>query len=436
MKTKFIAICMSLLTPLCACSFPSGYTQVSAKPSLSAEASDEPAGPAEIPLSGLLTEGLTTHTIDSPRITGEFMSAMSGFSIGLFRLCAEKGENVVLSPASAYTALGMAAVGAEGETLKQFEKVLGSGGSLPETLKAYRALLDKLTKNEGGTTVSFANSVWFDTSRVIPKKAFLQDNVDWFSADVFSEGFSDPSTVKTINGWVGDKTKDRITEIVQEIDASAVVYLINAVCFDAKWSLPFGKAYEGVFKAPGGKADAELMDVTGSFEIVDSGDLTGVLLPYDDGVYSFLAVMPKKSKPLEDVVKKISADTIPTLLESRERKACKVTLPKFKIESTLPMSDAIKELGIVNAFDQRLAGFGRLGTSEGNIYISDVLQKAYISVDEAGTEAAAATSVIMQATGRLADHIAMVFDRPFIYAIIENDTGLPLFIGALNDPSK
>ncbi len=436
MKYKLFIISLAIITALCSCTLPSGYTQTPEKPSPSSSEPSAQKAASDIPASGLLTAGLKAHTIDSPQITGGLVSAMSDFSIELFKRCAKDGENVVLSPASAYTALGMAAVGAEGNTLKQFEKLLGSGKSLPETLTAYRALLDALTKDAGNTAVSFANSIWVDTARVTVNKSFLQDNVDWFNADVFSEDFSDKATVDAINAWVSDRTKNRIDRLVEEIDQDVIMYLINAVSFDAKWGIPFEEAYEGKFNAPGGKLDTELMDVAGSFGVVESGEFQGVVLPYDDGVYSLLAFMPKKSKPIEDVINKLNAETIPMLLESRELSSCKVTLPKFKTESTLPLETVLIDMGLADAFDGNAASFGKLGAAQGqSIYIGDVLQKAYISVDEAGTEAAAATSVTMRTTGAVINPEEIVFNRPFVYAVVENETGIPLFIGALNNPS-
>lgn len=436
MRIKLAAVGTVLLFLVCGCSIPSDYyTAPTVQPELSGDVSAAtPTKSTEIPKNGLLTENLSAHTIDSPEVTEALTSAFTDFSVGLFQRCLEPGVNRVFSPVAAYTALGMAAVGSDGDTLTQFEKVIGGGSPLNDTLKAYHKALDLISRELGATKVRMANSLWLDTKSMEPKKAYLQDNVDWFGSEVYSENLGEGATLEKIGAWARERTEGRIGASVAEIPPDTAMLLVSAVCFDGAWKVPFEEPADGRFKAPGGGVDATFISATGSFEMVESGELKGVLLPFDDDAHGFMALIPSKSKTLEEAVGKMTGATLSALMESRVSAPVKVTLPVFHTASDYFLRKAVIDMGLTKPFEAGVANLSRLAVAaDSPLCIGDLFQTACISVDRYGTRADAEPGTLMSVTDVQADH-ALLFDRPFLYAVVELETGFPLLIGTLNSP--
>ena len=356
------------------------------------------------------------------------IEAMTGFGVALLQNAIES-SNPLISSLSIDAALSMTANGAVGETKAQMETVLGAD---TEALCAYFSALQNSLNDD--KQLKLANSIWLkDTPTLHVEEAFLQKNADAFGAGIFSAPF-DASTVKSINSWVSQNTDKMIPEMLSEIQQDTVMYLINALAFDAKWESVFetSDVWDGTFTARGGAQQ------TGSFlhgveyRYLSDTNAEGFLKTYAGGKYAFAALLPEEGTSLEDYTAALTGERLHAILTSPKEEAVEMSMPKFKTDFTVELSDSLKSLGMPDAFDSLLADFSSLGTSdEGNLYISSVLHKTFIQVDEAGTKAGAATAVAMKTESAAMYPHSVFLTRPFLYMIVDLETGLPIFLGAL-----
>lgn len=338
-------------------------------------------------------------------------------------------ENPLVSPLSVASALSMTANGAVGETKTQMEQTLGAGTG---NLNAYFSVLQASLGND--KQLKAANSIWMkDSGTLHVEDAFLQQNADSYAAEIYSAPFDD-STKTAINDWVSKHTDKMIPKILDEIPSDAVMYLVSALAFDAKWDRPF-KSYEvwdGAFTARNGQ------EQTGDFlhgavgQYLSDEHAEGFLKPYADGKYAFAALLPDETTNIENYVNQLTGERLHAILASPIDESVEIALPKFKAEFSAELSENLKALGMTDAFDGANADFTAFGTSdEGNIYISRVLHKTFIQVDEEGTKAAAATAVEATTESAALYPHSVLLNRPFVYMIVDLETGLPIFLGAL-----
>lgn len=385
-----------------------------------------------------LTEGITANEIDTAGAKlEEGAKEASEFALRLISLALESGdENVVISPVSAYLALAMAANGAKGDTLAEFTKTLGGNLDLREINLCSRSLINHLTKTAGSTRLSISDSVWMKKNGFAANKDFLQAAVDYFNAEAFTSDFDDPKAVKDVNQWIKKNTNGLIKEMLQEISPDTVMLLINTLYMKAGWASPFEKVYnfQGDFtKADGSKVQTTFMSQVKNLQYLKTDTAKGILLPYDDQRLGFVALLPEDGKTTADVLSSVT--DVKALIESAENVSVQLSLPKFKIEYKLTMNDILKAAGIKLAFDEQKADLSGLGTAMGNLYIGEVLQKVVIEVNEEGTEAAAATVIDIRTTSALLGDVTLTFDKPFIYMVVDLESGIPLFIGQMDNPA-
>ena len=360
----------------------------------------------------------------------EAATALTGFGAMLLQNAMEK-TNPLVSPLSVASALSMTVNGALGETKTQMEQALGADTG---SLNAYFSVLQAYLKDN--QQMKLANSIWMkDTDTLHVEDVFLQQNVDVFDAGIYSAPFDD-TTKKAINDWVKKNTDGMIPEIIDRISPDTVMYLVNALAFDAKWERPFksNEVRERKFTARNGQEQTGefLCGVAGQYLRDENAE--GFLKPYEGGRYAFAALLPDEDTGIEDYISQLTGERLHAILTSPAEESTEFALPKFKTEFSAELSESLKSLGMTDAFDGERADFTALGTSdEGNIYISRVLHKTFIQVDEKGTKAGAATAVDM-ATESAAEYPHSVYlERPFLYMIVDRDTGLPVFLGVLTE---
>lgn len=392
--------------------------------------------PIATPLSVTnLMEKITASKTPIKTADSDFIFNSADFALELFKKSASSDENSMISPLSVLLALSMTANGADGNTLAQMEKVLGSSFTIDELNEYLRGYIGSLTSTDKAK-LSIANSIWFrsDDNSIQVNKDFLQTNADYYNADAYSAAF-DEQTLTDINNWVSDKTDGLITSILDKIPGEAVMYLINAMVFDAAWQEVYSKEQisEGTFNADNGTAQTVSMMRSEESKYLDDGKATGFIKPYADGQYSFVALLPNADVSIQDYIASMTGEGFTGTIANAKSGVVYATLPKFTSEYKIEMNAALNSLGIEDAFSSQLADFSRLGNSSlGNIFISSVLHKTYISVDELGTKAGAVTSVEMSVTSMpVTDYYTVTLDRPFVYAIVDNNTNLPLFIGSV-----
>jgi serine protease inhibitor len=348
--------------------------------------------------------------------------------------------NSVVSSVSAYFALAMAANGAEGATLAQFEEALGL--PINELDALCRDLITRLSATEGDTIMNIADSVWADDDKITVYESFLQNCVDYFGAEVYTTDLPSTEALAAINDWVKIKTEGLIDKLHDDLySEDTVLVLLNTIYFKATWAEQFdANATDARFftLADGSEVSCDFLNAAESHRsYIHTDSAEGVLLPYNDGKTAFLALRPINGESIADFAMALTPAALTGYIDAAEDTLINLAMPKFDIAYELQMNDILKSLGLTEAFDPDAADFSRLGESAyGNIFISEVYQKARIKVDEAGTEAAAVTEVQMGLTAApLEPAVELILDSPFFYAVVDLDSGLPLFMGIMDDPT-
>jgi serpin B len=346
--------------------------------------------------------------------------------------------NPVYSPLSVYLALAMAAEGARGNTAEQFADLLEADQATVN--QAAGALLADYAEpgdpNWPNSTINLANSVWIDQGFPVEPN-YLAAMEEFYDSQAVEADLQLPATVDQINQWVSDQTKGLIDQIMEPRDTNDVVLcLINALYFKGTWATPAFPENTAPtdFASPSGTVQAETMtfkDTSGSYLLLDDGT-EGAVMPYNTGRFAMLAVMPAGGPAAVNW----DGATLASWLEAAQSKdrVLTVKLPKWEVNSgTLDLIPILRAAGLTDAFDDTVADFS--GISPGAPVIDQVKHRAVIKVDENGTEAAAVTEVAFLESMPMDEPVTVNFDRPFIYSIIDTETGLPLFIGLINDPT-
>ena len=364
-------------------------------------------------------------------------AAATDFALRLFMSSNEKGKNTLISPLSVLCALAMTTNGAKGETREQMEATLGmSAEELNLYLYSYMNSLPTGEKYK----LSLANSIWFrDDERFTVNEDFLQINADYYGAGAYKAPF-DNSTKKDINNWVKEKTDGMIPEVLDEIPPEAVMYLVNALAFEAEWSDIYKKTQvrDGTFtKEDGTKQSAEFM-YSEEHRYLEDEKATGFMKYYRGSKYAFVALLPNEGVTISEYLNSIDGEALNALLSAPKGNSVEAAIPKFETEYSTEMSEILKSMGMSLAFDEDNADFSGLGTSSaGNIYINRVIHKTFISVAEKGTKAGATTVIEMMDKSAAPDETKRVYlDRPFVYMLVDCENNIPFFIGTMMDIEK
>lgn len=382
-----------------------------------------------------LMEGITPNNVDALDDLSSQNADVTDFAIRLFKASNENGKNTLISPLSVLCALAMTANGAEEETLAQMEEVLGmTTDELNLYLYSYMKNLPQGDKYK----LSLANSIWFtEDERFTVNQDFLQTNADYYGADIYKAPF-DKQTLKDINNWVKQNTDEMIPEILDQIPPEAIMYLVNALAFEAEWSEIYEKhqVKDGEFtKEDGTKQDVKFMYGSEGTYFEDE-KATGFMKRYKGGKYAFVAMLPNEGVSVSEYIASLDGESLNALIANPQYATVRTSIPKFETEYKVEMSDILQSMGMTEAFDIYNADFEGLGTSTGgNIYISRVLHKTFISVGEKGTKAGAATIVEMKdgAAAEPTEPKEVYLDRPFVYMLVDCENNIPFFIGTMMD---
>ena len=362
-------------------------------------------------------------------------TALADFSLRLLEenisVWGESDTNILISPVSVLSALGMTSFGAEGETLSQMETMFGVSRA---NLHVYNnKCLEKLSDE-----VKMANSIWFtNDERVTVNEAFLQFNEEFYGAELYETAFNS-ATLLSINDWVSKKTDGMIPNILDKIPPDAVMYLINALVFEAEWeekydSIQIWKNAEFT-TAAGKKQTVDMMHSDESLYLADEM-AKGFIKYYKDRNYAFVALLPNEGISIAEYVKSLSGEQLQSMLSNPQNAMVNAYIPQFSYEYKVEMSELLKEMGMMDAFDESKADFSNMVTStRGNVYITRVLHKTFIEVSPVGTKAGAATVVEAadEGMGFYDESHEVRLDRPFLYMRIDCENNQPMFIGVVN----
>lgn len=385
-----------------------------------------------------LMEGIEAKNVTEKGIDEAFVSSQMALAVKLFQASAAESnfENVLISPLSIQLALAMTANGADGKTKTEMEALLGGEISLEELNEYLYTYVKNLPSEEKGK-LQIANSIWFrnDENRLSVNRNFLQTNANYYHAQAYQAAF-DENTLANINRWVSTHTDGMIDKILDEISPDAVMYLINALVFDAEWQTVYDKnaVFDGSFTAASGEKQAAKMMYSEESRYFTTDRAKGFFKNYKGGNYSFVAVLPNEDVSLEEYVASLDAAALQDALQSSQTGLVIATMPKFSYDYELSMNNCLQALGMKDAFDNANADFSKMVTSSNsNIFIGDVLHKTFLSVDELGTKAGAVTKVEMKDEAYHEPSLLITLDRPFLYMIVDNATNLPIFIGTVTD---
>lgn len=384
----------------------------------------------------------------NPRVDEDSLSALvdgnNAFALDLYQSLRSGTGNLILSPFSISLALAMTYAGARGETEAQMAQTMNFSAQ-DEVHPAFNALdlaLEEsdinLDKDQEPMQLNIANAVWAEQTF-----SFLQDYLDLiavnYGAGVHVSDFKNnfEPTRKEINQWVSDETEDKIKDLLPEdsIGPDTRMVLVNAIYFKADWLDQFdaNDTFDNTFNlVDGSQVTVPMMGQSMFIPYVSGDGYQAVELPYAGNSAAMDIIVPDSGR-FEEIESTLTADTLDGILSNMQQSSLVLRMPKFEFESSFSLTDALSIMGMPAAFDRNAADFSGM-TGQKDLFIGNVIHKAFVAVDEEGTEAAAATAVVMEAAGAPFFDLTLIVDRPFIFLIRDLESGQILFIGRVMNP--
>jgi len=351
----------------------------------------------------------------------------------------KSNNNFVFSPASISSAFAMTYNGAQGNTFNEMAQVFHFNKNLSEFNTDYKNLF---TLNENQKDFQFynANSLWIQEGMEI-KQNFLDVNKTYYGASLNLLDFKNDSEKSriTINNWVSEKTKNKINDLLNPstIDNATRLVLVNALYFKGAWKKQFKKEQNTKDKFQVAKRDfieADFMNTSVNTWYYQDNYAEIIDIPYSDDDYSLMIIVPKSYRKIKKLEKKLDQEFYNNYINYKEKKQVKLSIPKFNIKSDYDLGETLVKMGLKDAFTGN-ADFSGI-TEQEKLYISQAIHKATIEINEEGTEAAAATAVVMRKMSVMLDNVELKVDRPFIYILRNNQTNCIYFIGKVVNPNK
>ncbi len=345
-------------------------------------------------------------------------------------------ENPVFSPASAYFALSMLALGAKEETLDEIRLITGDENAACE-------LMNALMQERGETKLSIANSTWLDLKYELNNE-YAEKLSKGLKAEAFRLKLSSAEVVEQLNAWVNEKTEGMIPRTINEpFTENTALALASTVYFNGSWLhefMPEATRKRDFTLDNGETVEAQFMNTTAPFGYLEQDDGSKcVVMKYSDGDTAMLAILPPSGVKASEYIHELNAEAVKGMLSSAEKNRLQLIIPKIEASGDYDLVDVLKDLGIKSAFDMNKSDLsGILDDPSIPLWVSDALHKAKLSMGEKGTEAAAVT-VIAIAAGSAPGYTpppCVQFDRSFIYMLMDLRTSSALFMGIVNDPSR
>jgi len=385
--------------------------------------------------------------IEHPRISDDTLKSLAdshrAFALKLYHALPAHDKNIVFSPYSIEAALAMTMAGARGQTATQMADALALTLPSAETATAMNAFDQRLRRavsrkqSSDADTLSIANAIWLQKGeQILP--AYLDCLAENYGAGVGELNFAGAAaeSAKIINEWVSAETKGKITDLLSaDAVQKARLVLTNAIYFKGIWAEQFTKqatAPQAFHFLDGTSAEVAMMHNATRYQYAKQGDLEVVELPYRNSSLAMRFIVPAAGK-FDAATKNLNTASLAAMSDGLIVKQVVLSVPKFKFTSTLSLNEILITLGMKDAFSGNADFSGINGKRD--LLISDVIHKAFILVDEEGTEAAAATGVTMARASIVRDEpVVLTIDRPFFFQIIDHDTGESLFFGSIADP--
>jgi len=375
---------------------------------------------------------------DQPLVC-DLTAANGNFAIDVFKKINSEEQvdkNIFISPFSISTALAMTVNGAAGQTLDDMRNTLKINTiGMAEVNESYKTLLGTLPLLDAQTKLKLANSIWHQVNYPV-LGSFLETNSGYYDSEILPVDFRLPEPViKAVNKWVEDKTDGLIKEAVKELPSSTVMLLVNAIYFKGNWRTKFEQknTHKTNFFTGNGPVEVDMMHIPESGFPYFSNDLfQAVDLPYGDSIFSMSVFLPKEGHDVNEIVAELNAGTWQQWLGSFQPQPLELLMPKFKMEYDTKLKRTLSDLGMEVAFTDA-ADFTKM-IDGGGVLIDDVIHKAFVEVNEKGTEAAAVTVVIIRETSIGLTPVVNL-NRPFLFVIRDNKTNSILFMGKMMKPN-
>lgn len=391
-------------------------------------------------LSATVTRGQVGESTEA--VEKEFIQNTANFAFELMKLLIKEnaGENVMISPDSIITALGMTENGAGTTTLEEMRKILGGELTLEEYNKALSGF-NKMLTDSSNVTFNSANSIWVrNTEEMEISKAFLQSVVDYYDSEFYIADFNN-QTVDDINAWVNEKTNKMIPSVIDKLDEDAQMLLINAIAFEGEWADEYKESQirEGrQFNNAKGIKEEAVMLASSEEGLISLNGGVGFGKAYKGGQFEFVAILPPEGVGADEFINGISGeDFVNAYLNRDYDPMVYAEIPEFKYDYKTKLGDQLKDMGMEIAFSDYADFSGMLASGLPELKIAEVIHKTHIEVDRKGTKAAAVTVVEMEKCSAIREEnprktVKVILDRPFVYAIVNSGTGLPVFLGTVN----
>lgn len=369
----------------------------------------------------------------------QLANSSNSFGFNLFQKVSEKEDgNIFISPLSLSFALGMTYNGSNGETKQAMKKVLGFPElSDFEINQSYKSLIELFTTLDENVAFKLANSIWYRDDFSVENE-FIEVNKKYFNADVSALNFMSPIAKDIINKWCENKTNGKIKDVIDNIPAYAIMYLINAIYFKGDWQSKFDKSYtkeQDFIKNDGRSYKVQMMMKSDSnFKYFASEKFQAIDLPYSNGDYAMTIILPSQGYNLNNLIKEINQENYNLWISSFKKRYGHLTMPKFRLDFKRSFKDILSDMGMSIAFSEGLADFSRINKIS-KLFISEVLHNSFLEVNEEGTEAAAVTVVEISYTS-IGDEFRMTINRPFLLIIRETKNNTILFLGKIVEPKS
>lgn len=368
-------------------------------------------------------------------VPGTFADQTSNFAFAFWKqhnAIEDKSKNHFVSPLSLHVALGMLLNGADTKTKDEIQKVLGVSSNITEANKIYKDLMESLPNADPKVVNTIANSVWHDKAFKV-EQAYLNDLQNYFKAKVSAEDFANPATVNKINQWASDNTNAKIQKVLEKIEPSHVMFLLNALYFKGDWKVPFDpqNTRDEVFLNLSGRPkNVKMMSMTNNVKYASRNGYHAIELPYGSGNYTMTIMMPQQSVSSlspDAIIDKLTLNEWKELNKAMTEQKIIIGLPKFTIEYETNLNNALQKMGMPTAFSNQ-ADLSKISPPAGKVKVGFVKQNTYVSVDEKGTEAAAVTTIGIELTS-VQIRPEFICNRPFVFVISEKQSNTVLFAG-------
>ena len=370
-----------------------------------------------------------------PEEYDRYVAGTTSFAFSLLSEVSTANENAVISPLSVSGVLSLLANGASDNTKKEIRNTV-AGVNMDLLNTSYHYLSSRLSAfNSTDSKFTLAESLWFNNSFDV-KSTFLQSAVDYYSAEVMRTDLSSDGAKNKVNNWISDVTGNKLTETVEEIPEDVLMLIVNAALLVDEWATPYteNQLAEGTFNTSQGEVPAEFMTSTESY--INTTYAEGFVKGFKNLPLKFAAIMPAEDTDVDEFLQSFTQSRWQALLDSQQATSfCTASLPMFELTYKSDLATYLQALGIKTAFDVKKADFSQLSNTE-SPNLSSVIHEAFVQIGPQGAKAGAATVSEIKGNSESSDMPSVKFDKPFVFVIYDNESGVPVFAGVVNNPTK